>query len=98
MCDEASCTPIWNSTTFQITKNSVLMNKYGQGLRIPYKAQPTKVYGEFLESRFTLKSGVAIPGTIRRTNAANPPPMANVRKLLKVKALLLAIHSFTGAC
>jgi hypothetical protein len=54
----------------------------------------TTVYGECLEARFTLKSGVAIPDIVR-TNAV-APPMTNVRELLKVKDLLVAIQDFSA--
>jgi hypothetical protein len=78
MYDEASRTPIWNSTAYQIT-NLILMNEDGKRivpdatataslrqlpacvfLRFDLTIDPTAVYGECLEARFALKSGVAI--------------------------------------
>jgi hypothetical protein len=113
MYDEASLTPIWNSTAYQIT-NPILMNEDGKHivpdatatallrqlptcafLRFDLTIDPTTVYGECLEARFALKSGVAIPDIVR-TNAV-APPMTNVSKLLVVKDLLVAIRNFTGA-
>jgi hypothetical protein len=44
-------------------------------------------------SRFALKAGVAIPDIIR-TNAV-APPIRNVRELLKVRDLLVAIQGDT---
>jgi hypothetical protein len=49
-------------------------------LRFDLTIDPTTVYGECLEARFALKSGVAIPDIVR-TNAV-APPMTNVRELL----------------
>ncbi len=113
MYDEASRTPIWNSTAYQIT-NPILMNEDGKRivpdatataslrqlpacafLRFDLTIDPTTVYGECLEARFALKSGVAIPDIVR-TNAV-APPMRNVSELLNVKNLLVAIRNFTGA-
>ena len=64
-------------------------------LRFDLTIAPTIVYGECLESRFALKAGVAIPDRVR-TNAV-APPIRNVRELLNVKTLLVAIQSYTGA-
>jgi hypothetical protein len=64
-------------------------------LRFDLTIDPTTVYVECLEARFTLKSGVAIPDIVR-TNAV-APPMTNVSKLLNVKNLVVAIRKFTGA-
>ena len=113
MYDEASRTPIWNSTAYQIT-NPILMNEDGKRivpdatataslrqllacafLRFDLTIDPTTVYGECLQARFALKSGVAIPDIVR-TNAV-APPMRNVSELLDVKNLLVAIRNFTGA-
>ena len=64
-------------------------------LRFDLTIAPTVVYGECLEPRFALKAGVAIPDIVR-TNAV-APPIPNVRELLKVKELLVAIQGHTGA-
>jgi hypothetical protein len=65
-------------------------------LRFGLTVDPTAVvYGECLESRFTLKAGVAIPDIVR--NNAVAPAIRNVRELLKVKDLLVAIQGYTGA-
>ena len=64
-------------------------------LRFDLTIAPTTVYEECLESRFALKAGVAIPDIVR-TNAV-APPIRNVRELLKVKDLLVAIQGYTGA-
>ena len=64
-------------------------------LRFDLIIDPSTVHGECAESRFTLKSGVAIPDIVR--NNAVTPPMTDVRELLKVKDLLVAIQGYTGA-
>ncbi len=64
-------------------------------LRFDLVIDPSKVHKECVESRFTLKSGVAIPDMVR-TNAVSPP-LTDVRDLLKVKDLLVAIQGYTGA-
>jgi hypothetical protein len=61
--------------------------------RFDLTIDPTTVHGECLVSRFALKAGVAIPDIIR-TNAV-APPIRNVRELLKVKDLLVAIQGDT---
>ncbi len=114
MYNDASRTPIWNSTAFQIS-NPILMNDDGKKVNVPLATEPTSinqlsacaflrfdlvidpstVHAECLESRFTLKSGVAIPDMVR-TNAVLPP-LTDVRGLLKVKDLLVAIQGYTGA-
>jgi hypothetical protein len=91
MYNDASRTPIWNSTAFQIS-NPILMNDDGRKVNVPLATEPTSinqlsacaflrfdlvinpstVHTECLESRFTLKSGVAIPDMVR-TNAVSPP-------------------------
>ena len=64
-------------------------------LRFDLTIAPMIVYGECLESRFALKAGVAVPDRVR--NNAIAPPVRNVRELLNVKTLLVAIQSYTGA-
>ena len=64
-------------------------------LRFDLVIDPSTVHGECRESRFTLKSGVAIPDMVR-TNGVSPP-ITDVRELLNVKDLLVAIQGFTGA-
>ena len=114
MYNDASRTPIWNSTAFQIS-NPILMNEDGKRVNVPLATDPisvnalpncaflrfdlvidpSTVHGECRESRFTLKSGVAIPDMVR-TNGVSPP-ITDVRELLNVKDLLVAIQGFTGA-
>jgi hypothetical protein len=63
-------------------------------LRFNLTTAPTTVYEECLESRFSLKAGVAIPDILRTDAVA--PPIRNVREVLKVKDLLVAIQGYTG--